>query len=72
MIVEIKCPKCDTAGSFSLADPSYDGPYKCWKCRGLFLIKMSNKKLKSIKPLTEEVFKQQLEIQTLKNKFRKE
>ena len=72
MLVKITCPKCNADGSFSLADPSYDGPYKCWKCRELFLIKMSNEKLKSIKSITEEEFNQQQEIQRMKNKFRKD
>ena len=72
MLVKITCPKCNTDGSFSLADPSYDGPYKCWKCRELFLIKMSKTKLESIESITEEEFNQQQEIQRMKNKFRKE
>ena len=41
MIVKIKCPKCDAESTLSLITDSYQGPYKCWKCRGLFSIKLA-------------------------------
>ena len=72
MIATIKCPKCETVGKFSLVDPVYEGPYKCWKCREYFLIKMVNNKLKSCEPITEEEFNHQQEIQTLRTKFSKD
>ena len=85
MMFNIKCPECKTEGNFSLADASYEGPYKCWKCRALFTIEIKNDKLQSCKPLTqEELDKQQgeqgkqqgdsdmqREIEALKAKFRK-
>ena len=40
MIVKIKCPKCGTEGSFSLVESTYQSPYRCWKCRELFTIKV--------------------------------
>ncbi len=72
MLVKIKCPKCETDGSFSLADPVYEGPYRCWKCRELFIIKMKNNKLLSIEAITQEEFDRQMEIQALKARYRKE
>jgi hypothetical protein len=72
MLVKIKCPKCDTEGSFSLADPVYEGPYRCWKCRALFSIKMKAKELESIEPISEEEFNRQMEIQALRSRFRKQ
>ena len=72
MLVKIKCPKCETDGSFSLADPVYEGPYRCWKCRELFVIKMKNNKLLSIDAITEEEFDRQMEIQALKARYRKQ
>ena len=72
MLVKIKCPKCETDGSFSLADPVYEGPYRCWKCRELFIIKMKNNKLLSIEAISEEEFDRQMEIQALKARYRKE
>ena len=72
MLAKIKCPKCETDGSFSLADPVYEGPYRCWKCRELFIIKMKNNKLLSIEAISEEEFDRQMEIQALKARYRKE
>jgi len=69
MIVKIKCPKCETDGSFSLADTSYEGPYRCWKCKELFTIKMHNNELISCEPLGQEEFEKQQEIEALKKKL---
>ena len=70
MMLKIKCPKCNTEGSFSLADSSYEGPYKCWKCRELFTIEIRNNELLSLKPLSQEEFERQQEIEALKAKFK--
>ena len=70
MLAKIKCPGCETEGSFSLADPGYRGPYRCWKCRGLFTITMENNELKAWESLSEEEFQKQQEVESLKNRFR--
>jgi len=72
MIVKIKCAKCGTEGSLSLSDPSYQGPYRCWKCRALFTIKMENNELKSCEPLSQEEFEKQQEIEALRAKFKRQ
>ncbi len=71
MMLKIKCSKCDTEGGFSLADSSYEGPYRCWKCRGLFTIKIQNNELKSCEPLSQEEFDRQQEIEALRAKFKR-
>ena len=71
MIVKIKCAKCGTEGSLSLSDPSYQGPYRCWKCRELFTIKLENNELKSCEPLSQEEFEKHQEIETLRAKFKR-
>ena len=70
MITKIKCPKCGIEGSFSLSDPRYEGPYRCWKCRALFTIRLENNELKSCEPLSQEEFDQQQEIASLRDKFK--
>ncbi len=72
MLVKIKCPECDTDGSFSLADPVYEGPYRCWKCRALFSIEMKNGKLESMESITEEEFNRQMEIQAMRARYKKQ
>jgi len=71
MMITIKCPKCGTEGSLSLVEPTYEGPYRCWKCRELFSIKIEGNELKSCEPLSQEEFERIQEIEALKAKFRK-
>ncbi len=47
MLVNITCPKCNTNGGFSITDPYYIGPYKCWKCRAILKINLENNRLVS-------------------------
>jgi len=70
-MVKIKCPKCSTEGSLHLVESTYQGPYRCWKCRGLFTIKIENSELKSCEPLSQEEFDRQQEIEALKAKFKR-
>ena len=72
MMIKIKCPKCGTVGSLTLADilTPYQGPYRCWKCRELFAIEIENDELKACEPLSEEEFDRQQEIEALKAKFK--
>jgi len=71
MLIKIKCPKCGIEGSLSFTESSYQGPYRCWKCRELFTIKIDNNELKSCKPLSQEEFEKQQEIEALKTKFKR-
>ncbi|HUT97145.1 MAG TPA: hypothetical protein VMW60_03390 [Dehalococcoidales bacterium] len=72
MMITIECPKCGTAGSQSLLEPDYEGPYRCWKCRELFVITIEGNQVKAWKPLTEEEFQKMQEAAALKAKFRKQ
>ncbi|MFC1937466.1 hypothetical protein ACFLWY_02760 [Chloroflexota bacterium] len=72
MMMKIKCPECGVEGSLSLADVIYEGPYRCWKCRALFSIRIENDELKSCEPLSEEEFNRQQEIKALKDKLKRE
>jgi len=69
-MIKINCPECKTDGSISLTTANYQGPYKCWKCRELFTIKIANNELESFEPLSQEEFDRQLEIEALKAKFK--
>ena len=69
MLIKITCPKCQVEGSISLVESTYEGPYKCWKCRELYSIRLEDNKLKSIEPLSEEEFQKIQEIEMLKKKM---
>ena len=70
MLVKITCPECNVEGSITLVDTSYEGPYKCWKCRQLFAIKLKNGAVLSCEILSQEEFEKLQEIESLKNKYR--
>lgn len=70
-MIEIECPDCESIGKMSLAQTLYEGPYRCWKCRELFVITIEGNKVKSWKPLTEEEFQKMQEAEALKAKFKK-
>jgi hypothetical protein len=82
MMITIKCPSCGTVGSQSLLEPNYRGPYRCWKCRELFLIRIENNQVTSWEPINEARLKelqeehqqeeeQRRQIEELKAKFRR-
>ena len=72
MILKIKCPSCNIEGSLSLLESNYEGPYRCWKCRRLFTLKIEEDKVKSCEPLSEEEFNRLQEIEALKAKFKRD
>ncbi len=71
MMIKIKCPECGIEGSMSLLESSYEGPYKCWKCRALFTIRLKNNELESCEPLSQEEFEKQQEIEALKARLKR-
>ena len=70
--MKIKCPACQTEGTTSLIESSYEGPYRCWKCRALFTIELKNNELISCEPLSEEEFQKQQELKAIKDKFKRQ
>ncbi len=70
-MIKIKCPECGIEGSMSLLESSYEGPYKCWKCRALFTIRLKNNELESCEPLSQEDFEKQQEIAALKARLKR-
>ena len=71
MMLKIKCPSCNVEGSISLVESNYDGPYRCWKCRGLFTIKIENDELKSWAHLSQEDFERQQQLKAMQDKLRR-
>lgn len=69
MLVKIKCPECSSEGTISLLEANYNGPYRCWKCRKLFVITLEDNELQSCEPLSDEGLQKLQEIEALKKKF---
>ena len=70
-MMSLICPACGAETKLSLVIDEYKGPRRCWKCHEYFTIHIKDNELVSCEPLTEEEYKQQQEIEELKNKFRK-
>ena len=72
MFVKINCPTCQTEGTLSLVESSYEGPYRCWKYRALFTIDLENNKLTSYKPLSEEELLKQQQMKAIQDKLKRQ
>ena len=57
----IQCAGCGAETSMSLAEATYNGPFRCWKCKGAFEIKIENEELKSCKVISEHEFEKYIE-----------
>ena len=71
MIMKITCPECHTDGGFSLADPVYEGPYRCWKCRAIFNISIAHDELLSCEPMSEEDFEAWQRMKVIQDKMKR-
>jgi hypothetical protein len=58
-MMTLKCPKCGAEAKLSLADTSYSGPRRCWKCHEFFTITIYNNKVTSCEPLSKEEYERQ-------------
>jgi hypothetical protein len=70
MLTKIKCPKCAVDNTFSLSDPMYEGPFRCYKCHELYKIRMEHNVLKSCEPIDPNEAAKLEEIRAMKDKFR--
>ena len=62
MIIKVRCKKCDAETRLSLADLSYDGLFRCWKCKQSHIFVVENDKVKYLKLLNDEEYGKQLEL----------
>ena len=68
MLAKIVCKECCAEGQMSFIDPVYQGPYKCWKCRTFFNIRIENNVLKSIQSLSSEEYERHQQIEQMRNR----
>jgi len=72
MQVSIKCPACNTDSSFFIAKNVFQGPYKCWKCKAFFTVKVRDGELQLCESLSVEDFEKQKAAKEAKRKKAKE
>jgi hypothetical protein len=56
MQVNVKCPSCSSDSSFFIAKNVFQGPFRCWKCKALFTLKVRNGEIQLLEPLSQEDF----------------
>jgi hypothetical protein len=56
----------------SFIESSYSGPYRCWKCRALFIIELKNNEVIFCKPLSEEEFQKLQEAKAIQDKLNRQ
>jgi hypothetical protein len=72
MQVTIKCPACNTDSSFFVAKNIFQGPFRCWKCKAMFTVKVKDGVLQVCDPLSNEDFEKQKAEKDARRKKAKE
>ena len=62
VIIIVKCQNCGTETKLSLADISYDGLFRCWKCKHSHMFVVENDEIKYLRLLNNDKCAQQLEL----------
>jgi len=70
-MISMKCPSCGAESKFSFVDNSYEGPRRCWKCHGLFKMKILDNVVIYCQPITQEEYDQMQYDHALKSKMRR-
>ena len=72
MQITVKCPSCNTDSSFFVAKKIFQGPFRCWKCKSLFNLKVQDGDIKLLEPLSQEDFDKQKAAHEAKRKKAKD
>ena len=59
MQITVKCPNCNTDSSFFVGKNRFEGPFRCWKCKEFFTLKVENGEILQLEPLGKEDFEKQ-------------
>ena len=62
MIIKVICQKCEAETKLSLADLSYEGLFRCWKCKQPHIFVVENDEIKLLKQVKYEKYAEQLEL----------
>ncbi len=62
VIIKVSCQRCDAETRLSLVDLNYNGLFRCWKCKQPYMFVIENDKIKYFKPLSDEKYGKQLEL----------
>ena len=71
MIATITCPQCCSESKMSLLTGTFQGAFRCWKCKNNFYLEVNEGQVIVCNSITEEQFEEQLALDKLKKKFLK-
>ncbi len=54
MLLKITCPSCNSETGFSVTKGAYQGPFRCWKCKEIFNIRIENNELKTVEAFSKD------------------
>jgi hypothetical protein len=72
MMVKIQCTGCGTDSFMALLNSSYEMPFRCWKCKEFFNLKVEDNEVKSLVKLTPEEYQKMKEVEDLRAKFKRQ
>jgi transposase-like protein len=72
MQVIIKCPACSSDSSFFIQKNVFSGPFRCWKCKELYTVKVKDGNLEKCEPYTQEALDKAKTDRTAARKKKKE
>ena len=72
MLIKIKCSSCGTDTTMSMMDSSYKMPFRCWKCKSLYTLKVKDGEITLLEPLAQEEFDKQKAAKEARRKKAKE
>ena len=62
MIIKVSCESCGAETRLSLADLSYTGLFRCWKCKKTYVFVVENDEIKHLKQVDDRQSGTQLEL----------
>jgi hypothetical protein len=72
MQVTIKCPSCSSDSAFFIQKNVFSGPFRCWKCKALYTVKVKDGELEKCDPLSQEAHDKAKTDRTAARKKKKE
>jgi hypothetical protein len=72
MKIDVKCPNCKADSAFFVVKSIFQGPFRCWKCKELFTLKVNDGEILLFEPLSKDDFEKQKADKEAKRKKARE
>ena len=65
-MLEIVCPNCKEISKVFLQNDKYKDPFRCWKCKAIFMVEIENNCVKSAITMSQEDFENHFKLMSYK------